>query len=225
MSKKINATTLISTLLLFFSFIGVETAFSQDSVFNSSKPVLLHGSLLYDFPQSFGITAGLTYPFRSIIKNRIFKNGSVFTKQKDKFWGIETAFYRYPYNYTGILLIPTIGSRHYVHQSFFYETSLGIGVFRTFYDGKVYEVDASGNVQEKPLFGRFYATTHLSSAFNFLVQKSGGKIVALQVKPSVWFQYPYESFIKPHVSLEAGITYQMGKRNIKTRNIIKHLRK
>lgn len=225
MNKKISAPYLFFTILLILSLTSFKIAVSQDSMYQSARPVFVQASFLYNFPQSYGLTAGVYYPFRSVVKKHISKDGRMVTRQKDRFWGLEAAGYRYPYNYTGILLMPTVGVRHYVNRSFFYELSLGIGVLRTFYDGKVYEVSASGGVEEKSLFGRFYTTTHLSSAFNFLLQKPGNKIVAVQVKPSIWFQYPFESFIKPQVSLEAGIIYEINRRSTKTRETIKRLKK
>jgi hypothetical protein len=208
------ATTIISLIVCFSMHL-----YAADSTYKSLKPVFVHASLLYDFPQSYGITAGIDWPLKATIKRHISKKGPVVIKSKDLFFGILTGAYRYPLNYTGVLLVPTIGLRHNVRSSFFYETALGVGVLRTFYDGKVYAVDASGNVTEKSLFGRFYATTNISTAFNFRLHQQGYKTLALQIKPSVWFQYPYNSFIKPHVSLEAGIKYELNSHNIYTKII------
>lgn len=224
MSKKTTLEKLSITILLIVSLLKFESAFTQDSTYKTLKPVLLQASLLYDFPQSYGVTVAVSYPLKSIVKTRVSKSGTMLTRQKDGFWGLEAGGYRYPYNYTGILLMPFIGVRQYTRHSFFYETSLGVGVLRSFYDGKVYEVDADGNVKEKSLFGRFYATTDVSSAFNFLLQKPGHPILALQVKPTLWFQYPFNSFIKPHISFEAGINYEINTCNTTTRKMTKYLR-
>ncbi|MEO6916452.1 MAG: hypothetical protein ABI151_13160 [Chitinophagaceae bacterium] len=173
------------------------------------RPVFAQASLLYDFPQSFGVITGISWPFRTIVKSRI--PGKSFIRRKDRFLAVEAGFYRYPFNYTGLLLMPGYGARHYRSQSFFYETIVSLGLMRTFYDGKVYDVNATGNVTEKKLYGRFYATTHLSSAFDF----RASKLITLEVKPSVWFQYPFDSFIKPHLSLQAGIKLETGKRMVR----------
>jgi len=220
--KNTNSIHLLITLTILVFLCSCTTAFTQDSTYKTLKPVFVQASLLYDFPQSYGVTAGIDFPLKSVIKNRVAKNGSESTIQKARFWGVLAGFYRYPYNYTGVLLMPTIGVRRPVFKSFFYESSLGIGVLRTFYDGKAYEVDAAGNVKEKSLFGRFYATTNLSFAFNFLLRNSAQNVLALQIKPSLWFQYPFDSFIKPHVSLEAGMKYEINTRSIRVSAIEKH---
>lgn len=221
---KINDHNVINSRIFFFLLCSFcfKTAFTQDSSYSTSRPVFAEASVLYDFPQSYGLSAGVNYPLKSVLKNRISKKGKLHTKQTEKFAGVNAAAYRYPFNYTGIFLMPFIGVRHYVHPSLFYETSLSVGVLRTFYDGRVYEVNAAGSVSQKSLFGRFYATTGFSWCFGFLLNKQGHSICALQFKPMLWFQYPYNSFIKPHISLEGGIKYEIAFRNVHAKKITKH---
>ncbi len=225
MNKKIKATYLLLSTLVIISLFLSKTVYSQDSTYNILKPVFVQTSLLYDFPISYGITTGISYPLKSIVNKRILKNGKLHTKQKDMFWGGNLGVYRYPYNYTGVLVAPFIGMRHFTHKSFFLESSFSVGLLKTFYDGKVYQVDASGNVKEKSLFGRLYATTHFSSAFNFMLQKSRHPMLALQIKPTLWFQYPFNGFIKPHVSLEASIKYEINTQTTTIRTTTKYLKK
>jgi len=215
--------TLRKTCCLFLILSFTKTALAQDSSI-TTKPIFADASLLYDFPESFGMTVGIYLPLQSITKNFIYKNGKSITKQKDIVTGVNAGFYRYPYNYTGVIFSPFIAKRRYYHPSFFTETAVSIGMLRTFYDGKVYKVDASGNVTELGLFGRFYATTGFSYGFNWLL-KSSQHNIALQLKPSLWFQYPYNSFIKPHASLEAGVKYEIAKRNVSVRTIHKSKRR
>jgi hypothetical protein len=199
-----------------------EAAFTQDSTSVTTKPVFAQISLLYDFPQSFGLSSGLYIPIKTINKKRISKGGKDLIKQKDVVAGFNLGFYRYPYNYTGVLLSPFIGKRHYSSSTFFSETLFSISVLRTFYDGKVYKVDQAGNVSEAGLFGRFYATSSFSYAFNWLLNKPA---FTLQLKPSLWFQYPYNSFIKPHASLEIGIKYEIARRKVVVKTINKTVRR
>lgn len=218
MNRQMTTRTWIFLLFIAYCKNGA----AQDSIHRFTKPIFTEVMLLYDFPESYGMTAGTSLPLQSLIKNTTSKKGKTFTKQRDIIVGANAGFYRYPYNYTGILLTPFIGFRHYVNPSFFHETTLGIGVLRTFYDGMIYKVDAGGNVNEENLFGRFYATTGFSWAANFLLQRPNRSIMTIQLKPTLWFQYPYDSFIKPHISLEAGIKYQIAERSVlvktKTKN-------
>jgi hypothetical protein len=99
---------------LIVSTISFKTTLGQDSTYKTFNPVFVGASFLYDFPKSYGITAAVNYPFASIVKDRISRDGRATTSQKNRFWGMEAGVYRYPYNYTGILLVPFIGVRHYV---------------------------------------------------------------------------------------------------------------
>ncbi|HEY6956459.1 MAG TPA: hypothetical protein VI385_14515 [Flavisolibacter sp.] len=209
----------IFTLLLLLTCH--EAAFTQDST-SGTKPVFAQISFLYDFPQSFGLSSGINLPLKSVDKKCVSKGGKALEKQKEIIAGFNLGFYRYPYNYTGVLLSPFIGKRHYSSSTFFSETSVSIGVLRTFYDGKVYKVDPAGNVTGAGLFGRFYATSSISYALNWLLNKPA---FALQLRPSLWFQYPYNSFIKPHASLEIGIKYEIARRKVVVNTINKTVRR
>jgi hypothetical protein len=202
--------------------LGHEIAVAQDSSKTASHPVFAEAMLLYDFPQSYGVTAGINLPLQSLVKSKIFKDGKKFTKYRDLIFGVNGGFYRYQYNYTGVFLTPFIGLRHFVRPSLYHETSFGLGILRTFYDGIVYKVDEAGNVSEEDLYGRFYATTSFSWAVNYLWRASHKSIMAFQVKPVFWLQYPYNSFIKPHLSLAFGIKYQIAQRNIPIKTTTKH---
>ena len=197
-------------------------AFSQDSTGGIPKPVFAQLSLLYDFPQSFGLSGGLNLPIKSIDKTYSSKRGKGSAKQIDLIAGFNAGFYRYPYNYTGVFLAPFIGKRHYSSSTFFTESSISIGVLRTFYDGKVYKVDPAGNVTDAGLFGRFYATTSFAYSLNWVPRNPN---IALQLKPSFWFQYPYNSFIKPHASVEAGVKYEIGRRYVPVKRINKTVKR
>jgi hypothetical protein len=194
---------------------------AQDSE-RITKAIFAEASLLYDFPQSYGLTAGINLPLRAVNTNIHSANGKTSTKSKDIIYGVNGGFYRYEFNYTGVFMTPFIGFRHYVHPFLFHETTFGIGLLRTFYDGVDYKVDAAGNVSEQDLYGRFYATTSFSWAINFLLRRPNRSIMAIQLKPVFWLQYPYNSFIKPHFSVVAGIKYQIAKKSVLLKTKTKH---
>lgn len=209
-------------LIFITMFLCCKEGATQDSNERIARPIFTEAGLFYDFPQSYGVIAGLNFPIQSLVKNKVFKDGKISVKKRDVIYGVNAGFYRYQYNYTGVFLTPFIGFRHYIHPLLFHETTLGIGVLRTFYDGIVYKVDAAGNVSEEDLFGRYYVTTSFSWAANFLLRRPNRSIVAIQLKPVFWFQYPYNSFIKPHISLQAGIKYEIAKKTLPVKKNTKH---
>lgn len=181
---------------------------AQDSSKVVQQPVFLHASFYYDFPKSFGAAAGIDFPVSSKVKISYRKDGSKKIKYRDWIINADMGFYRYRFNNSGVFFIPSAGKRYASGSSHYFEWLAGVGVVRTFYDGIVYSVDDNGKVQEKNYFGRWYATANIATTFGWdLSTTKKAKPFALQVKPVLWFQFPYNSFLLPHLSVEAGVKY------------------
>ena len=207
------------TCLLATNVFFVVVATAQDSI--TKRPAYLYAAFLADFPESYGLSAGVAAPFASVLKKNV-GNGSITSKQKDYFVSLSSGFYRYPYNYTGLYFYPALGVHVNKNQSpAYHELAVGVGLLRTFYDGKVYEIDPSGNIKELPFFGRYYATANFSYTVGWQLQKHGLKQFDIMVKPSFWFQFPFNSFIKPHISMEAGVRYHFRDVSLRTRIRVK----
>lgn len=205
--------------LIVITMLSLTTAVAQDSITNTTRPVFVQAALLYDFPQSYGASAGATIPFASVARKKLPDTHTI-TKQKDYFISGTIGFYRYPYNYTGTYFFPSLG----VHVSkasvqTYHEFAAGLGLLRTFYDGKVYKIDVAGNVRELQLYGRFYAVANFSYALGWQFRKPKLAKWDIQLKPSLWLQFPYNSFIKPHIAAEAGIRYHFGDIKLRTKRM------
>ncbi len=180
---------------------------AQDSSHHLSLPIFTSGALFYDFPQSFGAAAAIEFPFNS---RHIFINKK--NRQKQRFReGVATSevgFYRYPFNNTGLFLQQLVGFRYHKTKPYFFEWLLTVGALRTFYEGTVYSVSDAGAVSTLPHFGRWYAITGITTVFGHDWERSAKpKPLALSVQPSLWVQYPYNSFILPHLSLQVSVQY------------------
>ncbi len=181
---------------------------AQDSMQLIKKPIFLHSSFYYDFPHSLGSSAGIDFSLQSKIKITHDKSGREKTRYRDLIINADLGFYRYRFNNTGVFFIPSVGKRYSTQRPYYFEILFGAGVVRTFYDGIVYTVDDNGKVNEKSFFGRFYATANIATAFGWdFEKKKQPKPFALQLKPVLWFQFPYNSFTLPHLSIEAGFKY------------------
>jgi hypothetical protein len=130
---------------------------------------------------------------------------------KDEFISAELGGYHYPLAYSSIILNAGIGIRYIRSVKRFTELSFIQGILRTIYDGKVYELDEDGNIKEHMLFGRTYLTSGFSYSLNWGLSNRNSNLWFIQLKPAAWIQYPYNSFLKPHVSLQAGVSYRLKK--------------
>lgn len=198
-------------LMCFIScFLGLMfSVFAQDSLHRAFMPITVRGSLFYDFPQSFGATAGATLPIGSR-HFTITKKGRQKEKYSDFITASDAGFYRYPFNHTGVFLFQSVGYRHYKTKPYYFEWLVTVGALRTFYDGTVYSVNENGDVTKLPHYGRLYAITGFTAVFGHDFERSLKPIpVSVLLQPSLWIQYPYNSFVLPHVSLQLSVSYQL----------------
>ena len=186
-------------LLLLLSFPII--ALSQDSL-SINRPGFLYALAAYDIPKGFGFTIGASIPFRSVTN---LKTGS----EKSEFISSELGEYRYPFAYTSIFFDAGFGIEYIQSSKHFTALSFNQGLLRTIYDGKVYESDQNGNIKERKLYGRTYLITQCSYSLNYRVYKRNPNLWFIQLRPSAWLQYPYNSFLRLHFSLQAGISYSL----------------
>ncbi|MFL5786526.1 MAG: hypothetical protein ACJ748_00605, partial [Flavisolibacter sp.] len=78
--------------------------------------------------------------------------------------------------------------------------------------------NTAGEIKTKPLYGRYYAISGLSYSINWNLEKNQNRFF-LQLRPSYYIQYPFNSIIKMHFSLALGIKYSRNKK----RSSISHL--
>ena len=206
--------------ILFFLFVLCFGSYSnlkaQDSLQKVSKAVFVHGSFYYDYPQSFGFATGIDFPIHSKVKKFINKNGHETISNRDLIFSADIGFYRYQFNHSGLFFLPSIGKRYSGDGSYYFEMQLGMGVLRTFYDGIVYTVDNSGTIKVKNTFGRYYAVSSFAVVFGHDFENDHtSRPFTIQLKPSFWIQYPYNSYLLPHLSAELGFKYHFKNFNIK----------
>ncbi len=201
---------IIVTLLLIFPFLESK---GQDTAGFVSKPVYLHASFLYDFPKSYGASAGVDLVFSSKVRIVPRKDGTTRKIYSDWVLNGDIGFYRYVMNHTGVLLIGSVGKRFHPGKSFYVEAMFQSVALRTFYDGKVYEVDNNNHVTEKNNFGRFYGGAGFATTLGWNLRKSysSSPPILIQCQPSLWFQLPYNSFVLPHFSVQATIKYPLAR--------------
>lgn len=174
-------------------------ASTQNSL-KTNRPALLYGLVSYDIPKGFGLTIGGSAPFHSVVKT-----GS----EKDLLVSSELGEYHYPFAYTSVFFNAGLGIRYIRSLRHFSELSINQGLLRTIYDGVVYQLGQDGSIKEHKLFGRNYLTTQFSYSLNYRMCKRNPNGWFIQFRPCSWLQYPYNSFLKLHFSLQAGVSYNL----------------
>jgi hypothetical protein len=189
---------------------------AQDGLHSITMPVYVRSSFFYDFPQSFGVSAGVDFPIKSKVITTTRKIGKEVIKYRDLIIAGDIGFYRYPFNNSGLYFFQSIGKRYNKGKPYYFEWLVRVGVLRTFYDGQVYTVDDNGTVKELNNYGRYYAVTGFTTIFghDFERTKKPGSF-AIDLKPSLWVQYPYNSFFLLHLSAEISFKYHFNNLNMR----------
>jgi hypothetical protein len=200
------------SICLFVSIIAT----AQDSL-RVSTPLLLHSLATYDLPGSYGLSMGISFPFHSVIKKNRNQDFTRENHDRINFVSAEFGEYRRPFAYTAIIFSAGIGARCSRSPNHFTELSFHQGVLRTIYDGDVYELQQDGSVKQLRFFGRTYLTSGFSYSWNWTLNQHNPGVCFFKLMPSLWAQYPYNSFIKLHSSLQAGITYRLKNISVRAR--------
>jgi hypothetical protein len=208
----------MKTILLSAWLLLPVITFCQDSL-KINRPIFVSGLATYDFPRGYGFAIGTSIPFHSF-KGKADKDFKTPNSEKLGFISAESGGYRNPFAYTAIVANAGIGIRYIKSAKHFTELSFNQGILRTAYDGKVYELDKDGNIKERVLFGRTYLTTGFFYSLNWNLDNGISNLWFIQVKPGIWMQYPYNSFLRPHFSIQAGISYRL--KNIALHTPTKH---
>jgi len=116
------------------------------------------------------------------------------------------AIYRHPQNHIGIIVMPELVYNRKNREGFFFETGVSPGLFRSFLEGKTYEVTNEGKLEQVPLAGR---TAFIPSVFFGF----GRDLSVSRPVPLSWFvrfhvlkQTPYNHSSLTRIALEAGIS-------------------
>jgi hypothetical protein len=188
--------------LLLVSLIST-CSYCQDSSYVKC-PIGIQALVQYDFPQSYGIAAGVVYELTPLQRKINYSNSFDY-----HLWicTIEAGWLHYPLNSSAINARAGIGVRISKYPSHYHEWLMEEGILRTFYQGTVYTVSADGNVKEISGYGRTYGTTGISYLQNWDINLSHNYPVSIIIKPSLWIQYPFNGFIKAHTSLDIGARF------------------
>ena len=189
----------MKTVPLSFLLLIPVIVFTQDSL-KTNRPALLYGLVSYDFPKGFGFKIGASAPITPLSKLIL---------KRDVLVSSELGEYHYPFAYTSIFFNAGLGIRYIRSFKHFSELSIDQGLLRSIYDGKVYQLEQDGSIKEHKLFGRNYLITQFSYSLNYRMCTRSPNLWFIQFRPSAWLQYPFNSFLKLHFSLQAGVSYNL----------------
>ena len=112
-------------------------------------------------------------------------------------------------NHTGLFLEGELGYRFVTKGGFKLETFLSAGYHRSFIDGPVYTINASGEVDRVRLAGQ---NTLMASWLFGIGKQFKNSPIGWHVRPGFMVRAPHNSSVLPHMFIETGITYTLSRR-------------
>jgi hypothetical protein len=160
-----------------------------------------------------GIKAGIEYPLRRKVKQRIYtfkdpkKATKIKTVRKDYIGSLNAGFYNHKKNHTGIFLNADVARRRTGNRGGFYEYALGLGVLKTF-QAPTYVIDDSNNTDKVFLPGHLFYTAQFSFAYgrDYTVK---GKPWRWYIRPNYYLIFPYNNLFSANFGMEIGIAYKL----------------
>ncbi|MGD1839382.1 MAG: hypothetical protein ACFB0B_00570 [Thermonemataceae bacterium] len=149
-----------------------------------------------------GLKVGIETPLR--LKEKPRKR---FTKEKYKLLAANVGFYVHSRNHVGAFLNIEYGTRGITSDGFLSECWVGLGYFRSFLAAPTYEVNDQGQVRRVPLAGRGSLMLSLSAGLGQDLSRKTHWPITWVIKPTLFFQIPYNNALLPQLGIEASITY------------------
>ncbi len=176
-----------------------------DSAYAPSTGVRLAllGSLIYP-----GFKVGVERPYTFTQLNKQ-KSQKIKTVYKERYLSYSLGLYHQYHYHTNLFSQVEWIARRQRSKGFYFETSLGLGLCRTFVSGATYTVSEDGEVEKVPLSGIGYALASLGGAVGYNAKLTKQKPYSIYLKHSWLLIFPYNAFITPRPTLELGLNYNL----------------
>lgn len=116
------------------------------------------------------------------------------------------AVYRHPQNHVGIIVMPELGYKRQNSKGAFFDTGISLGLFRSFLEGKTYEVTNEGMLKQVHLAGRTAFMPSVFLGFGKDLSISRSVPISWFVRFHVLKQIPYNHSSLTRIALEAGVS-------------------
>lgn len=177
----------------------------------SEKPVMIHVSYFGATATHPGLKVGLQHTLHRKDFEKFKRSGREVKKRKELLVTYHVGFFHHPRFNTTVFVNGEFGFRRVHKNGNKFEALLGIGALRTFLGADTYLVQDNGQVKRVRGAGQWGILPSLAIGFGKDLGFTKNKVWAYHLRPSVYFQIPYNHTFLPHFVLEAGVTYRLSK--------------
>lgn len=100
-------------------------------------------------------------------------------------------------------------ARRQKSRGFYYDSSLGLGLSRTFVDGAAYLVSDEGEIEKVPLSGNWYALASVGGRIGYNANLTKQKPYSVYLKHQWLLIFPYNAFVTLKPTIEFGFNYNL----------------
>jgi hypothetical protein len=111
-------------------------------------------------------------------------------------------------NHTALFTNLQIGQRYQFNSGFYIEQYIGLGYLRSYLNGDgIYEVSSGGMVNKVSNIGQGYKMSMISVGAGWdFSQNRHAKPLRLFIRPTLFWQAPFNGYSLPHIALQTGVT-------------------
>lgn len=171
-----------------------------------------------------GFKIGAEMPIRTVQRTKAKANGKIRIVE-NQLYGTLNMWFSHTKGFNNALVVNTEFAYRKIRKcGFKTEVGIGIGLMRTFLDGTTYEVDNEGSVSIDKWAGSYFFLPSLSCGIGYNFENKHPNIpLTATLKPSLFFQTPFNSYSLPHIAVELGFSYKLKRSlfGLKTKKIYK----
>lgn len=157
-----------------------------------------------------GISLGIQKPYRytQFDKHKLKKTKTFY---KERYLAYTLSMYHHNNYHTNYFFKTERISRRQKVNGFYFESSQGLGLSRTFVDGPAFTASKSGNIEKATLSGNWYGLACFGYAIGYNANIANQKPYLIFLKNNWLFMFPYNSFVIPRPTLELGVNYNLSR--------------
>lgn len=163
----------------------------------------------YGFINYPGFSLGVERPYKYTRLYKL-KPGKKKVVYKERYLNYTFAMYHRSTYHTNYMLQAEWLIRRQSSRHFYYESSFGLGLSRTFVDGAAYTVSDNGEVEKTPLSGNWYGLASLGISLGYNTNVKDPKNYAVYLKHQWLLFFPYNGIVSPRPVIELCFRYNLG---------------
>lgn len=155
-----------------------------------------------------GFKIGVERPYKNTQIEK-FSMRRTKTVYKERYLSYSLGMYHHKNYHTNFFSQAEWIARRQKSNDFYYESSLGLGLSRTFVNGAAYTVSDEGYIEKVPLSGNWYALATIGVGIGYNANLTKKKPYSVYLKHQWLLIFPYNAFVTLRPTIEFGINYNL----------------